>query len=144
MAAGLSQEELAALAGLDVRTISDIERGRTLRPHRSTMDLLARALDRDELAYEAVRAHRLAREQASGLRCASTNPAPSPDGRAGAWVAPRQLPPGVRHFTGRARELAALSGLADQAQRDEAGIVVISAIGGTAVVGKPGAAVPSR
>jgi transcriptional regulator with XRE-family HTH domain len=52
VAAGLTQEELAALSGLDVRTISDIERGRTTRPHRSSADLLARALSRADLAWE--------------------------------------------------------------------------------------------
>ena len=151
LAAGLTQEELAALAGLDVRTVSDIERGRTTRPRRSTVELLARALDRDDLAYEAVRAARLTREQVPEYRSASADSAPSPpsppspDGRAGEEV-PRQLPPGVRHFTGRAAELAVLSGLADQARRGEPGMVVISAIGGTAGVGKtnPGANTPNR
>lgn len=56
-------------------------------------------------------------------------------------LAPRQLPPGVRHFTGRAGELTALSGLADQAGRDGPGMVVISAIGGTAGVGKTALAI---
>ena len=134
IAAGLTQEELAARAGLDVRTISDIERGRTTRPHRSTVDLLARVLNRDDLAYEAVRALRLT----SGPPSAS---APAPRGRARDEAVPRQLPPGVMHFTGRAAELAALSGLADRAQRYEPGIVVISAIGGTAGVGKTALAV---
>ncbi|HLK02641.1 MAG TPA: helix-turn-helix transcriptional regulator, partial [Streptosporangiaceae bacterium] len=55
-AAGLTQEELAALSGLDVRTIRDIERGRTIRPHRSSADLLARALNRDDLAWKPARA----------------------------------------------------------------------------------------
>ena len=41
-----------------------------------------------------------------------------------------------RHFTGRAGELAALTGLLDQAGEQAPGTVVISAIGGTAGVGK--------
>jgi transcriptional regulator with XRE-family HTH domain len=52
--AGLTQEELAARSGLSVRAISDIERGVTAKPHRSSAALLADALglvpaDRDEL-----------------------------------------------------------------------------------------------
>jgi DNA-binding SARP family transcriptional activator len=50
---------------------------------------------------------------------------------------PRQLPATVRHFTGRAQELAELSRLLDQAGQDKPEAVVISAIGGTAGVGKP-------
>lgn len=56
VAAGITQEELAASSGLDVRTIRDIERGRTACPRRSSADLLARALNRDDLAWDAVRA----------------------------------------------------------------------------------------
>jgi transcriptional regulator with XRE-family HTH domain len=44
MAAGLTQEELAAQAGVSARTISDIERGLTRRSHHDTMALLAEAL----------------------------------------------------------------------------------------------------
>jgi len=47
---------------------------------------------------------------------------------------PRQLPAAVVGFTGRAAELAALTGMVDQAGTP--GTVVISAIGGTAGVGK--------
>jgi DNA-binding SARP family transcriptional activator len=63
--------------------------------------------------------------------------APEPAWPAGAAVpsVPRELPGGTRHFTGRADELAALTGLLDQAG-DEPPTVVISAIGGTAGVGK--------
>jgi DNA-binding SARP family transcriptional activator/Tfp pilus assembly protein PilF len=53
---------------------------------------------------------------------------------------PRELPAGVRHFTGRERELAALTGLLDEPSAGR-GIVVISAIGGTAGVGKTALAV---
>jgi len=55
-----------------------------------------------------------------------------PDGRAAA--VPRQLPAAVAGFTGRAAVLAALTGMLDKA--GSPGTVVISAIGGTAGVGK--------
>lgn len=43
-AAGLTQAELARAAGLAVRTVRDMERGRTTRPQRTTGVLLADAL----------------------------------------------------------------------------------------------------
>jgi predicted ATPase/DNA-binding XRE family transcriptional regulator len=42
--AGMTQEEFAAAAGVGVRTLRDLERGRA-RPQRATVDLLAAALD---------------------------------------------------------------------------------------------------
>jgi predicted ATPase/transcriptional regulator with XRE-family HTH domain len=42
--AGLTQEALARRAGVGVRTVRELERGRVLRPQRGTVDLLARAL----------------------------------------------------------------------------------------------------
>ena len=57
------------------------------------------------------------------------------------WPVPRQLPAPVRHFAGRAGELRALTGLVDQAAQESPGPVVISAIGGTAGVGKTALAV---
>lgn len=53
---------------------------------------------------------------------------------------PRQLPPATRHFVGRAEELKELSELLDQVE-DTGGAAVISAIGGTAGVGKTALAV---
>ncbi len=52
MAAGLTQEELAAQSAVAVRTISDLERGVSRRAHPSTVDQLAAALplQPDELA----------------------------------------------------------------------------------------------
>jgi predicted ATPase/DNA-binding XRE family transcriptional regulator len=44
MAAGLTQEALAARAGLSTRAISDLERGRKQTPRRETVRLLAEAL----------------------------------------------------------------------------------------------------
>ena len=56
-------------------------------------------------------------------------------------VVPRELPAAVAHFAGRASELAELTRLADQAGERGRGTVVISAIGGTAGVGKTALAV---
>jgi DNA-binding SARP family transcriptional activator/tetratricopeptide (TPR) repeat protein len=58
----------------------------------------------------------------------------------GLLVVPRQLPAAVAHFTGRVEELRMLSGLLDRLGRTD-GTVVISAIGGTAGVGKTALAV---
>lgn len=44
LAAGLTQAELAARAGIGVRTVRDLERGRSSRPQRTTVELLAGAL----------------------------------------------------------------------------------------------------
>ena len=49
---------------------------------------------------------------------------------------PRQLPAAVSGFTGRTAELTALTRILDEASADSPGTVVISAIGGTAGVGK--------
>jgi tetratricopeptide (TPR) repeat protein len=56
-------------------------------------------------------------------------------------VIPRELPPAAAHFTGRTQELATLTGLLDTSRRERPGTVVISAIGGTAGVGKTALAV---
>jgi DNA-binding SARP family transcriptional activator/tetratricopeptide (TPR) repeat protein len=69
---------------------------------------------------------------------AGPEPGP-PAGRSG--PVPRELPAPVAHFAGRAAELAALTGLLDQAGEEAPGAVVISAIGGTAGVGKTALAV---
>lgn len=64
-AAGFTQEQLAEHAGLGVRTIRDLERGRVRRPHRETIRLLATALGlpaaaRDEPVPSDLAAGRLA------------------------------------------------------------------------------------
>ena len=59
-----------------------------------------------------------------------------PDRRESAAPVPRQLPAAMTGFTGRAAELATLTGMLEQAEAGAPGTVVISAIGGTAGVGK--------
>jgi transcriptional regulator with XRE-family HTH domain len=62
LAAGLTQEELAARAGLSVRGLSDLERGARLAPRRETVQLLAEALQltsQERLAFvKAATSHR--------------------------------------------------------------------------------------
>lgn len=119
-ALGLTQEALADLMGVERTTVVRWERGESaplpwLRPR------LARTL--------RVSADRLEELLAPG-------------GPAGAeiWSRPRQLPPAVAGFTGRTAELAALTQILDEAG-GAAGTVVISAIGGTAGVGKTALAI---
>ena len=121
-AAGLSQAELAERSGLSIRAISDLERGRTKWPHPDTVQRLAEALDlaagqRPEFA--AVAGRRLggaAAGPADGAQATATQPG-------NGHRVPRQLPGPVRHFAGRQDELAALTGLLDQAGANGPGAV---------------------
>ena len=70
-----------------------------------------------------------------------TAPAASPSPAGSPALVPRELPAPVPHFAGRAAELAALTRLLDLAGEGMPGTVVISAIGGTAGVGKTALAV---
>ncbi len=69
------------------------------------------------------------------------SPAPRQLARAGADAVPWQLPAAVGCFTGRDTELAALTGLLDAHPGARPPAMVISAIGGTAGVGKTALAV---
>jgi len=69
-------------------------------------------------------------------------PAPRPVGDTGrVHVVPQELPAAVTYFVGRSGELAGLSGLLEHSIAETPGTVVISAIGGTAGVGKTALAV---
>jgi tetratricopeptide (TPR) repeat protein/DNA-binding XRE family transcriptional regulator len=120
-ALGLTQEDLAAVLGVERSTVVRWEVGAT-QPLPWIRPKLAQALQ--------IPVGRLA-ELLGG-------PAPSGRGDRGSAAAqvPRQLPAAVADFTGRAGELAALTRMADQAGAGTPGTVVISAIGGTAGVGK--------
>jgi DNA-binding SARP family transcriptional activator/tetratricopeptide (TPR) repeat protein len=68
-------------------------------------------------------------------------PAPGTDSARSRAGVPRQLPGLAAHFTGREGELAVLAGLLERSGEEPPGTVVISAIGGTAGVGKTALAV---
>jgi tetratricopeptide (TPR) repeat protein/transcriptional regulator with XRE-family HTH domain len=138
---GLSQEELADRAGVGIRTLSDLERGRTARPYRQTVGALATALSlRDTQLDEFLRLSRQGWPPAGqGPEDPALRAAPELAGQPGPVTIPRQLPAAVSHFTGRAAELDALTTLLDRP--GEASTVVISALAGTAGVGKTATAV---
>ncbi|HEV7899567.1 MAG TPA: tetratricopeptide repeat protein [Planosporangium sp.] len=137
---GLTQEDLAARTGVSVRSISDIEACRTARPRQGTVRLLADAFglggpDRDRFFESALSA---VSEQAS---TAGPGDVSAETQRRQARPAPAQLPADVPAFTGRGAELAQLDALLiDAGIRETAGeaqsTVVISAVSGTAGVGK--------
>ncbi|MEV3870983.1 tetratricopeptide repeat protein [Streptomyces sp. NPDC049906] len=100
-AAGLSQEQLAHTAGVSVRALAYMERGRTRGPQYKTVKALAHALGLDT---EGTRDLEVA--AAFGRRRSSPAPAPAP---AGALDLPRD----IRDFTARGTALAALDALTD-------------------------------
>ena len=148
--AGLTQEELAEAAGLGVRTISDLERGAHRSAHQDTARLLADALGlagpahglfvaaaRGRVSAEDVLAAR--RDASAALAAMATSELERPAG-----PVPRELPADVGAFTGREVELAELDLLlpGDAGRQGRvAGPVVISAVSGTAGVGKTALAV---
>ncbi|MEJ3745936.1 tetratricopeptide repeat protein [Actinomycetes bacterium KLBMP 9797] len=79
-------------------------------------------------------------EHAFGAGRTSTRAAAPAEPAAAGPPRPRQLPAAVRHFAGRTTELAALTDLV-KATEEDGGTVVISAIQGTAGVGKTALAV---
>jgi tetratricopeptide (TPR) repeat protein len=147
--AGLTQEELAAAAGLGLRTVSDLERGAHRTAHQDTARLLADALGLAEpvhgLFVAAARGRAdaaevlAARQDAPTALAAMVTAAPEPR----VVPVPRELPADVGGFTGRDLELAELDLLLPDTAEQEAamGPVVISAVSGTAGVGKTALAV---
>jgi len=138
-AAALSQQELAERSGLAVRTISNLERGRTRSPYRGSLHRLADALDLSGTAraeFIAAAGRRLGRAvpvggavppgSRGGLACGDVTPSSAKG------LVPRLLPAAVPGFVGRSDQLAALRKVLDQ----PGGTAVIAAIGGTAGVGK--------
>lgn len=118
----MSQEELAEAAGLSVRSIRKIEVGHTESPRPATKRLLA-----DALRLTGAERDRFVRAAGSGPAVPDT-------------TAPRQLPADISGFTGRALHLRELDAVLP-GETSRPPTVVISAIGGTAGVGKTALAV---
>ena len=141
--AGLTQEELAEEAGLSLRTIQDLERGRHRTAHKPTAQRLADGLSLTGPAHPLFVRAATGRSPAADVLAARTAAAaavvPVP------VFVPRELPADVAAFTGRTGELAALdallpcgSGLQGRERVEGvAGPVVVSAVSGTAGAGKP-------
>jgi tetratricopeptide (TPR) repeat protein/transcriptional regulator with XRE-family HTH domain len=136
MAAGLTQEELAARSGLSVRAIRDMECGRSARPYQRSVRLLAQALSLTDAQHSELSILARGRPDGAGIAAVTGLGQREPPN-----AVPRQLPAAVSCFTGRDAELAALTGLLDGQPGVGAPALVISAIGGTAGVGKTALAV---
>jgi tetratricopeptide (TPR) repeat protein/transcriptional regulator with XRE-family HTH domain len=121
---GLTQEELAVSAGLSVRSIRKIEAGQVSSPRPATVRLLADAfglagIDRERFCQTA---------------------AGEPDTPPAQPNVPMQLPADVSAFTGREEQLAYMDALLAGAS-DQPNAVIVSALSGTAGVGKTALAV---
>lgn len=128
-AMGLTQEDLARRTGLSVRMISDLERGRTRKPHPRSLHLLTAALELDQSDMA-----RLASGRTAGGDPDAVGPPGKPVARV---VVPQQMPMAARHFVGRERELRSLAALLEHQGR-HAGLAVID---GPLGVGKTALAV---
>ena len=126
--AGLTQEELARLARLSPRSVSDLERGINQTARRDTARLLADALSLTGSARAMFEA------AARGIVSANGMPGHARPST-GLAAATRTLPRDIAAFTGRDSELAQLLGAAAGAERS-GGVVGIHAIGGMAGIGK--------
>jgi tetratricopeptide (TPR) repeat protein/transcriptional regulator with XRE-family HTH domain len=111
VAAGLTQEELADLSGLSVRTLGDIERDRVAKPYRNSLDRLADALRLTGTKRQEFLDSARARPARNAVISAAGPGEQSARLQRLAPLVPRQLPASMPLFTGRASELSALTEL---------------------------------
>jgi len=126
---GLTQEELAAKAGMSGRHVRHIEAGRIGCPRPTTVRLLA----------DAFRLSGAERDRF--VESAAADGDPTPVDGSGRRPVPAQLPLDVRGFSGRSDELKRLDHVLATTAGEQPTAVVISAVWGTAGVGKTALAV---
>ncbi|WP_328556888.1 helix-turn-helix domain-containing protein [Streptomyces sp. NBC_00358] len=112
--AGLTQEELAHAAGVSVRAVADLERGRAKGPQRRTVQAMAEALGLD--ADDAQNLERAAQLGRPRPRRSATPPAYNT----------LALPRDIQDFTARGPALAELVTLAENTDPGHPPVVVIS------------------
>ncbi|MGR6316422.1 helix-turn-helix domain-containing protein [Micromonospora soli] len=129
LAAGLTQAELAARAGIGVRTVRDLERGRSARPQRTTVDLLADALRLTGAArQELLAAARPAPVQTAGPDPASPHlPGTGAPGSGTPIALPQPVP-----LIGRDRDVAEVAALLG-AEHPVVTLVGLAGVGKTAL-----------
>ncbi len=135
--ARLTQEQLASKAGLSARSLGDIERGRVRTPRLDTVRLLGDALGL--AGADLDRFETLARADYWAGRDSAPVPRQPQPAEPATAPRPAQLPADVAAFTGRDDHLKQLAEVL--AGPDSPATVVISAITGTAGVGKTALAV---
>jgi transcriptional regulator with XRE-family HTH domain/tetratricopeptide (TPR) repeat protein len=130
--AGLTQAALAEKAGLSEQAVSMLERGSRRRPRVETIHALGKALGLDDAAVEALSL------AARGARRAQPAASSEPTGHV--IEVPRQLPPTLSDFTGRADELDLLRQTLTRAD-GAPGTVRMVAVTGMGGVGKTALAI---
>ncbi|MFR9774432.1 ATP-binding protein [Micromonospora sp. MS34] len=127
LAAGLTQAELAARAGVGVRTVRDLERGRAARPQRTTVDLLADALG---LSGDGRQAFLAAARPAAATAPPPTGPPPTAGAaaRSGTSIALPQPGP----LLGRDRDVTEVAALLG-AEHPVVSLVGLAGVGKTAL-----------
>lgn len=136
---GLTLEELAEASGVSGRAIGDMERGRSLRPHRGTVTALAQGLQLDEPAHaELLSAARAARPGARSPRTGGASPERQetvlevPE----ILVRPAQLPADLAVFAGRQAELVRLRDIGGEVTSTTPAAPTTVLLSGMAGVGK--------